>query len=138
MVAALRLDHPHHGLAADWYDATYGSGDLAVTSLVVGRTLRVLTNRRVFVAPTPIKAAVAAISTVLARTPLVHPGERHWEILARLCQLSGVVGGDISDAQHAALALELDATWATTDSDFGRFPGLRWTNLLTGETQRNP
>ena len=41
----------------------------------------------------------------------------------------------LPDAQHAAVALELDATWATTDSDFGRFAGLRWTNLLTGATQ---
>ncbi|MDR1294941.1 MAG: PIN domain-containing protein [Bifidobacteriaceae bacterium] len=137
MVAALRPDHPHHDLAADWYDAAHGSGDLAISSLVIAGTLRVLTNRRIFVEPTPLKAAVAAISAVLEQAPLVHPGARHWEILARLCEASGVVGGDISDAQHAALALEFDATWVTTDSDFGCFPGLRWTNLLTGETHRN-
>jgi toxin-antitoxin system PIN domain toxin len=137
MVAALRPDHAHHDLAADWYDMTANAGDLALSSLVAGGTLRVLTNRRVFVEPTPVETAAAAISRLLERAPLVNPGEKHWEHLARLCQCSGVAGGDVSDAQHAALALELDATWVTTDSDFSRFPGLHWTNLLTGETCRN-
>lgn len=46
-------------------------------------------------------------------------------------------GGDVADAQHAAVAIELGATWARTDSGFGRLPGLRRVNLLTGEARVN-
>jgi hypothetical protein len=34
------------------------------------------------------------------------------------------------DAVIAAIALEHGATLYTTDRDFSRFPGLRWTNPL--------
>jgi len=32
----------------------------------------------------------------------------------------------VSDAFHAALAIELGAEWITADRDYARFPGLRW------------
>jgi predicted nucleic acid-binding protein len=34
-------------------------------------------------------------------------------------------GNDIPDAYHAALALEWDSEWITTDRGFRRFKGLR-------------
>ncbi len=35
-----------------------------------------------------------------------------------------------TDAHLAALAIEHDAEQCSTDTDFGRFPRVRWTNLL--------
>ena len=35
-----------------------------------------------------------------------------------------------TDAQLAALAIEHDAQVCSSDSDFGRFAGLRWVNPL--------
>jgi hypothetical protein len=35
-----------------------------------------------------------------------------------------------TDAHLAALAIESNATLHTADTDFLRFPGLRWTNPL--------
>ncbi len=32
----------------------------------------------------------------------------------------------VSDASHVALAIEHGCEWITNDSDFARFPGLRW------------
>jgi hypothetical protein len=36
----------------------------------------------------------------------------------------------VADACHAALALEHGCQWVSTDSDLGRFPGLRWRHPL--------
>ena len=42
-------------------------------------------------------------------------------------QASGVL---VSDAHLAALTIEYGGVLHTTDRDFSRFPGLRWTNPL--------
>jgi len=39
-------------------------------------------------------------------------------------------GALISDAQLAGLTIEYGGVLHTTDRDFARFPGLRWTNPL--------
>jgi predicted nucleic acid-binding protein len=40
--------------------------------------------------------------------------------------LNGGEGDDIPDAYLAALAIENDCEFISTDSDFSRFPGLKW------------
>ncbi|MEN8114896.1 MAG: hypothetical protein ABFS21_10980 [Actinomycetota bacterium] len=42
----------------------------------------------------------------------------------------GVAGDLTSDAHVAALAVEHGATLHSADTDFARFPGLRWHNPL--------
>jgi predicted nucleic acid-binding protein len=44
---------------------------------------------------------------------------------------TSVHGDLVPDAHLAALAIEHGLTVASTDGDFGRFPGVRWTNPLT-------
>jgi uncharacterized protein len=45
--------------------------------------------------------------------------------------LEGQAAGNlVTDAHLAALALEHGCEFASTDSDFSRFPGLRWRNPL--------
>lgn len=44
----------------------------------------------------------------------------------------------MTDAQIAVLAREHDAVVHTSDTDFVRFPGLRWYNPLTGAGGRGP
>jgi uncharacterized protein len=39
-------------------------------------------------------------------------------------------GNLITDAFHAALAIEWGCEWITTDRDFSRFPLLRWRHPL--------
>ena len=51
---------------------------------------------------------------------LVHPGERHWEILRNLLVEGQAPGSLVMDAHLAALAVEHGATLATTDKDFTR------------------
>jgi predicted nucleic acid-binding protein len=50
----------------------------------------------------------------------------------------GTAGSLVSDAQIAAIALEHGAVQHTADSDFQRFPRLRWLNPLTGLASGRP
>ncbi len=59
------------------------------------------------------------------RTTLGHPCS-----LLRDGQATGPL---VMDAVIAAIALEHGATVCTTDRDFSRFPGVKWTNPLGGE-----
>jgi len=43
---------------------------------------------------------------------------------------AGARGKLVADAQHAAVAIEHGCTMVSTDSDFDRFPGLRWRHPL--------
>jgi toxin-antitoxin system PIN domain toxin len=64
-----------------------------------------------------------------AWTPL--PGSRHREILGRLLDHPLVTSRLVPDAHLAALAIEHGLTLCSTDGDFAKFPGLKWTNPLT-------
>jgi uncharacterized protein len=71
--------------------------------------------------------AVAFIDTMRA-APAAHPlnaGESHWETFVRLCRETNASGDDIPDAYLAALAIENDCEFVSTDAGLARFSGLR-------------
>ena len=80
--------------------------------------------------------AEAAISSWLGQecVEILEPGERHWDILRKLMKDGQTTGPLVMDAVLAALAIEHGATLCTTDRDFSRFPGLKWTNPLVGSS----
>ena len=94
--------------------------------------LRIGTNARVFERPLSTPEAEAAVSSWLAQpnAGILEPGERHWDILRDLCREGQTAGPLVMDAVLAAIAQEHGATLCTTDRDFSRFSGLRWTNPL--------
>jgi hypothetical protein len=94
--------------------------------------LRISTNPRVFDRPLSTAEAAQAVAAWLAQpvAGIVEPGERHWDILCRLLKEGQASGAMIMDAALAALAVEHGAVLNTTDRDFARFPGLRFTNPL--------
>jgi uncharacterized protein len=57
-------------------------------------------------------------------------GEEHWSLLRRMLVTGQARGPMVSDAQLAALTLEHGGVLYSTDRDFARFPGLRWSNPL--------
>jgi toxin-antitoxin system PIN domain toxin len=95
--------------------------------------VRIATSPRVF--PAPLSAADATdqveqwLSAPAAWVPV--PGERHAEVLLGLLRQLRLVGPLVSDAHLAALALEHGTGVWSTDTDFARFPGLRWENPLS-------
>ncbi|MEI6210997.1 MAG: PIN domain-containing protein [bacterium] len=58
------------------------------------------------------------------------PRENHWRILRSLLEATGTAGNLTTDAHLAALAIENGCELCSTDSDFRRFPALRWVNPL--------
>jgi hypothetical protein len=100
--------------------------------MVMSGVARVVTNPKVFVRPSSLDEVFAFLDELLRRpgARLLSPGPRHWDIFVSLCREVGAKGKLVADAYHAAVAIERGCTWVTTDSDFARFPGLRWQHPL--------
>ena len=90
--------------------------------------LRLSTRRGIFARPLSTEDALRVVSNWLNhdQAQVVHPTERHCEVLGRLLAAAGTAGNLTSDAHLAALAIEHDATILTFDRDFARFADVRW------------
>ena len=133
LIYAHREDSERHSEYRVWLEtALAGPEPCGISELVLTGCLRILTHPKVFVPPTPLERATAYVRqlhdhpnmTVLA------PGPRHWELFLSLVEKAAARGNLISDAYHAALAIESGCEWITTDRDYARFPGLRWRHPL--------
>lgn len=95
--------------------------------------LRLSASPRVLSRPMPL-AAAAAIARAwleLASTWVPQPTDSHAATLAG--PLAPETRADlVPDAHLAALAIEHGLVLCSTDRDFTRFEGLRWTNPLAG------
>lgn len=60
----------------------------------------------------------------------INPGADHWEHISRNLAVAGSGTNLVPDAHIAAMAIEYDAEVHSNDSDFNRFPGVRWRNPL--------
>jgi toxin-antitoxin system PIN domain toxin len=133
LVYAHRAELPEHAACRRWLedlvnaDAAFGLADIVMSGF-----LRVVTHPRIFRRPTPLSDALSEAAALRAqpnRVPL-EPGPRHWSIFERLCRESRAKGNLVADAYLAALAVESGCEWVTTDRDYGRFHGLRWSSPL--------
>ena len=129
LVQAFREDSPRYNEIRPWLEELVSSeSSFGLSELVLSGFLRVVTHPRVFDPPTPLEEALAFAEALrsLPNCVLMAPGPRHWAIFERLCRESGAHGNLIPDAYLAALAIESGSEWVTTDRDFDRFSGLRW------------
>ena len=128
--------HPEHEAFAQWItDLATGPEPFALSPVALSGLVRIVTNRKVFARPSTLEEVFGFIDALLERPTarLVHPGPRHFGIFADLCRRVDARGKLVADAYHASVALEHGCTWVTTDSDFARFPGLRWQHPLGTE-----
>jgi len=137
LLYAHRADEGLHEPYAAWLKGLVdGTEPFSLSVLVAVGFVRIVTNPRVYVSPTPLPVAWAAIEQLTShpRCHVALPGASHLDAVARLCRASGASGGFVSDAQHAALAIAEGCTWVTRDADFARFEphGLRWQHLVLG------
>ena len=129
LVAAHRTDSTHHDVTRAWLEQTIGGHEaLGVSESVTAGFVRIVTHPKVFLRPTPLDQALGQIDRLLDAEGVlkVTPGRAHWQIFERLCRDADARGNLVSDAAHAATAIEAGATWVTLDRDFARFDGLRW------------
>jgi toxin-antitoxin system PIN domain toxin len=92
--------------------------------------VRITTHRGILKIPIYPNDAISRVRAWLALpgVQILTPGEFHAEIFFRLIEQVGTAGDLTTDAHLAALAIEYQAELASTDTDFARFPGLRWFN----------
>lgn len=125
------VEHPPYRAWLDGVvnsDAAFGMADIVLSGF-----LRIVTNPRIFAAPTPIEVAIGFAEGLRARPNCIRvaPGPRHWSIFCRLCREAGARGNLVADAFLAALAIESGSEWITADRGFSRFVGLRWRHPLS-------
>ena len=133
LVYAYNERAPEHPAVKEWWEeALSGTEAIGLPWLVILGFVRVLTNRRIFPEPLSVPEATGRARSWLAQpnVEIIHPGPRHADLVFGLLEEVGVGANLTMDAHLAALAIEHHATLHTTDSDFTRFPGLRWVNPL--------
>jgi toxin-antitoxin system PIN domain toxin len=133
LIYATDLRSERHEQARGWLDSQL-SGETRVAlpweSLLA--YIRIVTNPRVFDRPQSLAAAWRHVEDWLDCECVWTPaaGAGHRSILAGLVGALGGGANLIPDAHLAALAMEHGLTLCSTDGDFARFKGLRWTNPL--------
>lgn len=136
LIAATRTDHPHHAVARPWLEealqrATRVAPLTLLPAVVVGY-VRVVTNRRVYVPPTPTPEALATVADVLAQPDvrLVTPTDE-WPYVVELCERHDLAGPVLTDAWIAASVLQLNEHLVTFDRGFRRLLPPRHLTVLT-------
>lgn len=123
-----------HEAARTWLEDTLsGTETVAFAWLTLIGFVRICTNPRVTSAPWRIEEALDAVDGWLAQpaVTVIDPTHRHTAVLRDLLAPIGAAGGNLTaDAHLAALAIEHGATLYSSDNDFARFPGLRWSDPL--------
>jgi hypothetical protein len=123
----------HHDRARNWLEQQFvGATRVGLPWHSLLGFVRVASQERALPKPLTVAQAWAEVRVWLARpniwVPL--PTEQHADILDQLLT-SGKVGNKlVMDIHLAALAIEHGLTVCSNDSDFGRFPNVRWWNPL--------
>lgn len=128
LVYAHRADTPDHVAYREWLESIInGNVAYGYSELVLSGFLRVVTHPRVFEIPSALASAVIFTNQIRETPHAVRlaPGPMHWKIFLECIEQVNAKGNDIPDAYHAALAMEWNCVWVTTDKGFKRFKGLK-------------
>lgn len=128
LVYAHREDVKDHQAYRDWLESVVNSESAyGYSERVLSGFLRVITHSKVFEQPSSMGVALAFAEQIRTAPQAVclAPGKNHWKLFVRCMEAISAQGNDVPDAYLAALALEWDCDWVTTDRGFRRFMGLR-------------
>lgn len=123
LIAASRSDHPHHKVAllalSDAVAACADGASLKLMPMAVASFLRLVTNPRIFVQPTPVEDALSFIDALLALPGVDTPAlGAEWPIFRQLCLEKRLNANAIPDAWLAAAVVQLGEHLITFDADF--------------------
>jgi uncharacterized protein len=130
LLYAVNVDSARHEASRDWLDESLsGAAVVGFAWVAVLAFLRLSTKSGIFPSPLSDDAALATVEAWLAQPAavVVEPTARHVSLLRDLVAAAGSAGNLVNDAHLAALAIEHRGTVVSYDSDFGRFPGVSWT-----------
>ena len=124
---------PHHVKARAWVEDAFSGAELVgLPWQTIGAFLRIVTNPHVPGFRRSIADATHVVDQWLEQpnVRLLIPGDDRWPLFRQMVVEGQALGPLVTDAQLAALTMEYGGVLYTTDRDFARFPGLRWTNPL--------
>lgn len=133
LVHAYNEDSTVHAAAREWWEKLLnGTRPVGLAWAGVLGFIRIATHRQILSNPMPVATACSHARAWMSQpyVTVLDPGPRHAEIVFGLLEALGTAGNLTTDAHLAALAIEHQAELHSTDADFARFPGLRWTNPL--------
>jgi toxin-antitoxin system PIN domain toxin len=129
LLYAINPSERRHGVARSWLDEALTQAEpIGFSWLVLLAFLRISTLPGAFARPiSPAEAAEVMQAWLDQPAALViEPTSRHPALLRGLIEPLGTGGNIVNDAHLAALAIEHGAEVVSFDTDFGRFPGVRW------------
>jgi toxin-antitoxin system PIN domain toxin len=123
LIAASRTDHPHHKTAYTCLDkaiaACADGTSIKLMPMVVGSFLRLVTNSKIFVHPTPVEDAMVFLDALVAVPGIEMPAVgAEWPLFRQLCIEKKLTANEIPDAWLAATVIQLGEHLVTFDSDF--------------------
>lgn len=122
-----------HAKARERVEELFSGGEpVGLPWQTVAVFLRVVTNPRLPGRRFSPEEAAELVQTWLDQpnVRLLAPGDLHWDLFREMLITGQCRGPLVMDAQLAALALEYGGVLHSTDRDFGRFSGLRWSNAV--------
>jgi uncharacterized protein len=135
LIYAVDRTSPRHAAARAWIEGLLsGSETVALAWPALTAFVRLATHPAVFEAPLSPSQAFDLVDGWLAQPMVVvaQPGDRHHVLMRELLEPLGTAANLVPDAHLAAIAIEHGATLASSDRDFSRFAGLRWSDPLVG------
>lgn len=125
--------NPKNEAARKWWDAQLsGASPVCFCWTVLGAYIRISTNPRVFARCLSLDQALARVQSWLDQpcVRIIRPTDGHWKVFRKLLVEGQATANLVTDAHLAALAIEHGCELISTDSDFSRFPHLKWRNPL--------
>ena len=122
----------HKPAATWWKNCLEGVEPVGLCTVVLFAFVRVGTSRRAFENPMTIDEAAKHVRSWLERPVTDFLVTQEADVLQALqwLEAAGSGGNLTTDAQIAAIAHRHRATVHTADTDFNRFPDVRWWNPL--------
>lgn len=133
LLFAVDRSSPSHDAAEEWLVSVLnGDRRVGLPWQTIGAFVRIVTHPRITHRPLSGAEARDYVTQWLAADPVWIPPatERTAAVYGTLLDHVTVTGNLVPDAMLAALALEHGLTVMTADTDFGRFPSVRWENPL--------
>lgn len=128
LVYAHREDTPDHLAYREWLESTInGHAAYGYSELVLSGFMRMATHPKVFEMPSTLSGALRFANQIKDshHAVCIAPGTLHWKIFMHCLEQANAKGNNIPDAYHAALAMEWNCEWITTDKGFKRFKDLK-------------
>jgi toxin-antitoxin system PIN domain toxin len=126
------LSECHETARAWWDERLSGSDPVCLCWPVLMAFIRIGTNPRLHRRPLTRKEACARVQSWFVQpcARLIQPTDQHWPLLQQMLNEGNAAGNLVSDAHLATLAVEHNCVLQSTDTDFARFPSLKWENPI--------